>query len=316
MVIVSFRRVVRSPDSGGRTRDPAAEDYRSQAPVLRFRVWENVGVDASASKSISRRQTTGLHTWPSALLLGALVVEMGFRGELRDRSIVELGAGTGISGLCAALSSNCHRVTLTDGDPKVLQNLERTVSDLKDNFRVRPVVKCTNRAASAGLALKKGDRSEDNSNEGVNKNNTKSCPKIGHIDVKELEWGLTQLEDLHSYDADIILGADCLYERTSWDDFLATVHAMLVYATKKRGERSQRPRFLGCHQLRNSSHTLAPYLAHWGLQARPLPVPNIVGLTETDGIATSCQDDVTLGLFELTLDVCKAHLSDDDSTCI
>jgi predicted nicotinamide N-methyase len=299
MVVVIFvlPRPGNEGESGGGDFTAGSDDGTLLAhPMLRFRVREK----AATASADAPCQTTGLHAWPSSLLLGAHVVEMGLRGGLRGFRVVELGAGTGIAGLCAALSSPCHRVTLTDGDPKVVQNLQRTVADLKDSLLVCPHICDRDGATPTGAASQTSKSNEANGSEAGDRNDGNDGLLMKVVRVQELEWGATRPEDLQGYDADIILGADCLYERASWDDFLATVYGLLVCASKKGEGHAHQPRFLGCHQLRNSSHTLAPYLAHWGLQARALPMPGIVGRTESGGIVSSHFDD-TLGLFELTL---------------
>ena len=122
------------------------------------------------------------------------------------------------------------------------------------------------------------------------------------VRVQELEWDLTVHQKLQGVHVDIILGADCLYDRSTWDDFLAVVYYLLSRSVESGStdHRDQPPRFIGCHQLRNSSHTIAPHIEHWGLSARALPTPSIVGQIEPGGI-TSDSAGGTLGLFELTL---------------
>ena len=122
------------------------------APLLRFHVREvnttvgNLNAEgtnnankchanaAAKNTTMWQRETTGLHVWPSSLLLGAHMVQIGAQGGLHGLCVLELGSGTGIAGLCAALCPTCKRVILTDGDPRAVQNLRRTVQDLASEF--------------------------------------------------------------------------------------------------------------------------------------------------------------------------------------
>lgn len=67
----------------------------------------------------------GLYVWPSALLLADYLWH--HPGLVSGRRVLELGAGTGLPGLCAAKMGASH-VTLTDGalDPLVMANLTRS----------------------------------------------------------------------------------------------------------------------------------------------------------------------------------------------
>jgi methyltransferase-like protein 22 len=45
----------------------------------------------------------GLQVWRGAFLLGDLLIHLGLNGKLKGKSIVELGAGTGLTSFVAAL---------------------------------------------------------------------------------------------------------------------------------------------------------------------------------------------------------------------
>jgi predicted nicotinamide N-methyase len=50
------------------------------------------------------------------------------RRQFAGRSICEVGAGMGVSGLMAACGTDATRVVLTDGDPTVLARLQYNVA--------------------------------------------------------------------------------------------------------------------------------------------------------------------------------------------
>lgn len=56
----------------------------------------------------------GLQVWRGAFLLGDLLIHLGLKGELRDKVILEVGAGTGITSFVAAMYAK--KVICTDID--------------------------------------------------------------------------------------------------------------------------------------------------------------------------------------------------------
>lgn len=73
--------------------------------------------------------TTGLNVWEAALAL----CEWSLCNEraIRDKHVLELGAGTGLSGLVIGKCCQPSSVTLTDGDSNVLEYLNENV---RNNF--------------------------------------------------------------------------------------------------------------------------------------------------------------------------------------
>jgi predicted nicotinamide N-methyase len=215
--------------------------------------------------------STGLHLWPSSVLLGAKLVDLGQRGMLNGLHVVELGAGTGVAGRIAG-SFGASSVVFTDNDSMVLQSLAKMVNKM-------------------------------------NSNDTTTAK----YNVVQLDWGnlnhLTRwLTPSDEPGVDLILGADCMYDRDHWDKFLATVYFLLSSSfnggsSKYNGggngiggsvSKKIKPRFIGCHQLRNSNHTIQPLLKKWGLVAKELLPSSIVS-------ANNFEFKETLGLFELTI---------------
>ena len=68
---------------------------------------------------------TGLVVWGAALLLSEYIIATA--AEFEGKRLLELGAGTGLSGLVAACCAAPAAVTLTDSVPVVLQNLRHNV---------------------------------------------------------------------------------------------------------------------------------------------------------------------------------------------
>jgi len=70
--------------------------------------------------------TTGLRTWEASLLLSEWLLEQ----DLRGKNILELGSGTGLTGILAAKKG--ANVTVTDGS-------ETVVTKLRSNFQLNNV---------------------------------------------------------------------------------------------------------------------------------------------------------------------------------
>ncbi|KAJ6342249.1 hypothetical protein OIU78_010223 [Salix suchowensis] len=88
--------------------------------------------------SLTGRALTGSWIWDSALLLSRWLVASQL--DLRNKSVIELGAGAGLPGLTAALLG-ASRVLLTDIAP-LLPGLAKNVeaNELEDRVEVRELV--------------------------------------------------------------------------------------------------------------------------------------------------------------------------------
>lgn len=45
----------------------------------------------------------GLQVWRGAFLLGDMLIHLGLKGDLKNKTVLELGAGTGLTSFVAAL---------------------------------------------------------------------------------------------------------------------------------------------------------------------------------------------------------------------
>ena len=67
--------------------------------------------------------TTGLRTWEAALCLGTFLSTTEGRSLVKDRTIIELGAGTGFLSILCANHLGAKYVLATDGSGEVINDL-------------------------------------------------------------------------------------------------------------------------------------------------------------------------------------------------
>jgi predicted nicotinamide N-methyase len=76
---------------------------------------------------ISGALTTGFRTWEAALHLGSYLLTPEGRSIINGKSVLELGAGTGLLAILAAKHINAKHVTTTDGDEGVVEALKENL---------------------------------------------------------------------------------------------------------------------------------------------------------------------------------------------
>lgn len=76
---------------------------------------------------ISGALTTGFRTWEAALHLGSYLLTPEGRRIIDGKSVLELGAGTGLLAILAAKYLNASHVTTTDGDEGVVEALRENL---------------------------------------------------------------------------------------------------------------------------------------------------------------------------------------------
>jgi protein-lysine N-methyltransferase EEF2KMT len=87
---------------------------------------------------ISGSLTTGFRTWEAALHLGSYLLTPEGSPLIRDKSVLELGAGTGFLSILCAKHLAAKHVTTTDGDEGVVEALKENLflNHLDDEKRV------------------------------------------------------------------------------------------------------------------------------------------------------------------------------------
>lgn len=91
---------------------------------------------------ISGALTTGFRTWEAALHLSSYLLTPEGRSVIGGKSVLELGAGTGLLAILAAKHLNAKHVTTTDGDEGVVEALKENLflNGLDDEQKVNSSV--------------------------------------------------------------------------------------------------------------------------------------------------------------------------------
>ncbi|CAL8069029.1 unnamed protein product [Orchesella dallaii] len=189
----------------------------------------------------------GLYVWPSAPILAWYLFEN--RHHLPGKRVLELGAGTALPGVVAALLG--AQVTLSDSAklPHCLEQCHRT-------------------ATINGV----GDK----------------------VKVIGLTWGLflnslTQLKG----QVDLLLGSDCFYDPSVFEDLISTVAYILGHNPKAK--------FLTTYQERSADWSIEHLLKKWGLHCKHVPLNNLANSESVDLLAL--MQDHTIHLLEITSEV-------------
>ncbi|CAG8795096.1 34448_t:CDS:2 [Gigaspora margarita] len=190
----------------------------------------------------------GCYIWPSAFVLAEYIWEK--RDMFKDKTILELGAGTSLPGfLCASLSPQTH-VILTDRSdcPQILENIhdgaqlnrllvtsdDISVGTLRSNVWIR------------GLTW--GEFCFGNQEKDKNGGNLLQLLRDIEQNDRKLDW---------------ILGSDTFYDPKDFEDIIATIAYILNY-------HAQKAKFLTSYQERSSKRTIQYLLDKWKLKCRQI----------------------------------------------
>jgi predicted nicotinamide N-methyase len=105
-------------------------------------IWGDRSVTTLESRAIlSSSGTTGLRTWEAALHLGNYLSSIGW-DHIRDKHVLELGAGTGVLSILCAKYLNARQVAATDGNEGIVSALRENifVNGLEGDSRIESLV--------------------------------------------------------------------------------------------------------------------------------------------------------------------------------
>lgn len=103
---------------------PITPDSSSPASVIQYPVGDGRISIHEERDVIAANGGTGHRTWEAALALCNWVAQ---NANTIKPNVLELGAGTGLTGLVAAQLPQTQQVFLTDGDPQVVQQLQENI---------------------------------------------------------------------------------------------------------------------------------------------------------------------------------------------
>lgn len=98
------------------------------------------------------------------------------------------------------------------------------------------------------------------------------------MSVQGLTWGETPAADWWA-DVDVIVAADCLFDKQVFEPFVATVESVLRHEMRQQSSSSamREPLCLIAHHERNSSATLQELLDLYDLSMEPLDIVEMLG---------------------------------------
>ena len=160
----------------------------------------------------------GTYTWPSAPVLGQYI--WSNRNLVSGKIVLELGAGTSLSGIVAT-KSGASKVYFTDSAryPSSLFNCKQTFEN---------------------------------------------CFKDCAAEVLELTWGEVGASLLQLGPVDIIIGSDCFYDTSDFNDLLMTVSYIL--------DTNPSAEFWTAYQERSSDRNIGLLVKKWHLGGRRIPL--------------------------------------------
>ncbi|KOB75633.1 Methyltransferase-like protein 22 [Operophtera brumata] len=122
------------PKSSGFPRFDEDQDLDVERPQK-----EVIKIEHSSKTKIA---LVGLQVWRGAFLLGDMLIHLGLKGHLKDKTVLELGAGTGLTSFVAALYSK--KVVCTDIDlggilDLIKLNAKYNANLIRSQFKVMPL---------------------------------------------------------------------------------------------------------------------------------------------------------------------------------
>uniref|UniRef100_A0A8C5UBH9 FAM86 N-terminal domain-containing protein n=1 Tax=Malurus cyaneus samueli TaxID=2593467 RepID=A0A8C5UBH9_9PASS len=168
-------------------------------------------VSLQESTALISGGTTGLVTWEAALHLAQWAMDNP--GVFRDRTILELGSGTGFTGIAICKTCQPRTFIFSDCHPRVLRQLG-------ENLRLNGFI------SEPGVTWSFQTESQGQEVEGENCQNPK-------VIVAELDWGSVTENQLLGVRADVVIAADVVYD----PEIILALIGMLQKLSTSRADR-------------------------------------------------------------------------------
>mmetsp|Transcript_17284 Transcript_17284/g.19270 ORF Transcript_17284/g.19270 Transcript_17284/m.19270 type:complete len:261 (-) Transcript_17284:6-788(-) len=202
--------------------------YESATTKLTLNIIEITGPD------YGEYGDSGLFVWPSGKVLADYVWHI--RSELNGKKIIELGGGTALPGMVAAVCG--AKVVLTDKEeaPHILQNME------------------LNKHSNNPVSIQQGNE---------------TLQKFLDVQICPFTWSHFTRRIVSLAPQDIVLGADCFYDnKKDYDNMLASVSYLM--------SKNPNLKFITTYQLRSSQRTIESMLARWNMRAKEIPLDSFM----------------------------------------
>eukprot|EP00897_Mesotaenium_endlicherianum_P000895 jgi/Mesen1/10806/ME000092S10290 len=182
--------------------------------------------------------STGCSVWPAGIYLAEFL--MSFPRVVAGRRCLELGSGSGLVGAC--LARLCpKKVVLTDGNLEALHNLSHNLTINGARIALAPpedqqVAAREEHGTAWQAAAPSRETSDALSGPPVGESADVDAPEVS---CTQLRWEDAEREELEAHEADLILGADLVYDPRVVP-MLVKVLALLLQRTPKVGEAEEK----------------------------------------------------------------------------
>ena len=152
--------------------------------------------------------STGAFAWPAGFVACELIASKIGDELVRNRRVVELGSGTGVTATVLARASP-KALTLTDRDATTLENLAA-------NLRLNAAIdRGANNVTVAAMDVT------------FDALDAPASMRAGTCSVRELDWERASTSSMFALDAEFVLAADCSYDPTLIPGLVRALRALL-----------------------------------------------------------------------------------------
>ena len=176
---------------------------------------------------------TGCHDWDAGVFLAELVVS--YPGLFRGKRVMELGAGSGLAGVCLSRLNQGQQVILSDGDHDTLGNLRYNLSVNK--VALSPERDCTRSSEATAEAAREG----------------RLWPEDNRVQLLPLVWEDWSHAQLQALGAQVIIGGDIVYDPVLVKPLIHALGGLLTPSDLDEGVERELPYAVICTTLRQES---------------------------------------------------------------